>query len=452
MVDLHDSARAVGAEQTGGQNEFRPGTSSGVYPAIAWDILEELRDVELTGTVDFVDLAPISSRLTDRYSVAPGDVQYVALTLATPTRIDFARHGEAGERISAGTTTETALLRKQRRGHAYMLAPAGREALALASGYFKFVHAGAEAQKLIDDIQFADFDGAQQIAVRLISKVRTESYDVRRHIETPEIEGLRAAFVANADRYQKSIKEIAQAVPSAQSLLRSEALLAQVDLWAKSQGQEDGYLLASTLNGLLSTLADAVAALQRNFSDLISAVGRRERSFVGVPRFDDAARNLLRRPAIPAIETLERIACQSGLLLPVSRAFDPLVLNGSVAMRVPRAATAPSRRRIVDDTPSIDRVDAFVAKNRDAILARLENGPVSLSDMLANDEDWLDTFDLDNLAEIATLALAPYIIGIDEDRLLRLSLEAPAGWNLSDNWQMAGPEIMMSLVAREDAP
>lgn len=54
-----------------------------MYPAIAWDILEELRDIELTGTVDFVDLAPISSRLADRYSVAPGDVQYVALTLAT---------------------------------------------------------------------------------------------------------------------------------------------------------------------------------------------------------------------------------------------------------------------------------------------------------------------------------------------------------------------------------
>ncbi|MBI5164973.1 MAG: hypothetical protein HY985_13860, partial [Magnetospirillum sp.] len=73
-----------------------------------------------------------------------------------------------------GSTKATAPLKKLRRGHSYMLDRVGRELLAYVAGYFRWVHAGAEARKLITDLENGDVESFRDVAQRILTKIRSE--------------------------------------------------------------------------------------------------------------------------------------------------------------------------------------------------------------------------------------------------------------------------------------
>jgi hypothetical protein len=115
LIDADDSNRQPGLlQQASAPDEQRAGASEGAYPTIAWELLEWLRDKEIEGNLDFVDVTPFIDRAAAVHGISPTDGQYIANLLATPTELHFT----LGELPSRRSTRDAALIEKQRRGSA----------------------------------------------------------------------------------------------------------------------------------------------------------------------------------------------------------------------------------------------------------------------------------------------------------------------------------------------
>jgi hypothetical protein len=455
LLDLHDSQRSLHASFVQAQTEDRPGTSEGLYPAIGWAILEYLRDAERSGGFEHVDLAPFADDMAARLGISAADVIYVAQVLATPTEIFFGHNLELpiADQGRPASTRRTALLHKLRRGQHYMLDRPGREALAFAAGYFKWVHAGVEAQKLVVELQAGDIDSFREIAVRLQTRIRGELFDLRRLLEQPEVEELRRAFLVSSSRYVATLVQVARVVTAAQAEIQTPAVEEAIRVWASAR-ELDAERIAEELQDVLLSVGDSNASLQRAVSDFIVQVQRRDRAAFGVPNFDAAAMALARKG--PSIETsqdfLEGIFDVIGPLAIDGVEFDPTELRGQVRLTQPRERKPPPRLRRTPLPPKHDRVDDFVSRNRDRILAALRDGPVSLNAWLGEDGDLpaLDPRDLEHLVEAVSVFTAPYIIGLADmpDEAIRLSRGEVKTWRLADGWSLRGPDLTMELVHR----
>ncbi|WP_448189642.1 hypothetical protein [Azospirillum sp. sgz301742] len=447
LVDLHDSRRTPGSDMAS-LPEARTGLEDGLYCTLAWVILEHLRECESKGAFEFVDLMPLARDRCVEFGVSPEDILWVALALATPTEI----------RWPGGSTRTTAPLKKLRRGHSYMLDRVGRELLAYVAGYFRWVHAGAEARKLITDLDSGDFASFREIAQRILTKIRSELFDLRQLKEQPEIDVLQQSFLAQADRFIKTFVEVSRVIAEAQGLLRTPVTVRKLRGWAEANDAEVEDVLGEA-NDTLTRLAGANALLHRLVADFVNEVQSRQRSLVGVVGFDRAIDTFLR--AAPGVGTdpefLERIMALTGPVSFPGLEFNPLELRHCVVRRVRSEPQPRQRIRRERVEPKLERVDAFVARNREAIMRMLATGPVSLSAFLQADEAEtdgeiaIDPRDLDSLVEMATVFFSPYVLRLEDElksKCLRFRVGGNTEWTLKDGWTLRGPELLMELVER----
>lgn len=445
LCDAHDSDRTVGAVYASVPDEARRGASGGRFVSIGWALLEYLRDRELAGAHDYVSLAGFIGETAQTNGVSKEDVQYVIILLSTPTKLSFVETADGETRRRA--TTDTALIDKQRRGYACRLSTAGREALGFASGYFKWVHAGVEARKLIVDLQGGDFRSFYQVAIRILDRIRTESLEVRRACERPEVEDLRQYFLDHAERFTGTIHEVMNVVGDVQRLIGTNEVLDALDRWSETIRDDDA-ISATLCNELIQDILNALRQLQKLFSKFVQDVQRRDRALVGIVRFDAMARRFVGSPADwrtdPAF--LERLFGGVGPLLPDAPAFTPTELRHSVEPPRPKEYARQGFRRIGDPLQVKDRIELFVDRNRERILARLRKGPLTLTEML-QDEDFLNPVDLENLAEICSLIISPLILRFDDvdGTRIRIQLGDPHIWQLPDGWEISGTEFAMTL-------
>lgn len=448
LVDLHDSRRTPGADMAP-LTEERTGPQDGVYCAIASAVLEYLRDCETHGAIEFVDLVPFSKEHCGDFGAVPEDVLWVAQTLATPTEA----------RWPGGSTKATAPLKKLRRGHSYMLDRVGRELLAYVAGYFRWVHAGAEARKLIADLENGDFDSFRDIAQRILTKIRSELFDLRQMKEQPELNVLQQSFVSHSSRFIKTFIEVSRVISEAQAQLRNPTTVRMLQGWAEANETEVEDVLGEA-NDSLTRVASANAMLHRLVADFVAEVQSRQRSLVGVITFDKAIDRFLRFPSSSA-ETnpafLEAVMGKTGPVSFPGLEFNPLEVRHSVPKRTQAEPKARQRIRREKLDPKLDRIDAFVARNREVILRMLETGPISLSEFLVADEiedpeQAINNYDLDLLVEMATVFFSPYVLRLDDQmksKCLRFRLGEETTWTLKDGWTLRGPELIMELVERK---
>lgn len=449
MFDLHDAGRALGADHTQPPPEERSADNKGTYLSIAWDLLYYLQERELEGAFDYVDISSFAAETADAYNVTPADVYYVSNTLAQPTQLDFI---DPRDRTTRRTTADTNLIRKKRRGQACMLAKAGREALAFASGYFKWVHAGAEAQKLVGDLQFGEYKSFFQIGTRLLNRIRQETHDIRLALEQPEVDDLRQSFLDNARRYTATIKELSSIVGQAQVQLTAPQTIESIDTWLTMVGEEEGYAFES-FTGLTQTLLNAIANMQKLFSQFLETVQSREHALVGVVRFDAAAADFLRQDGAgtSSVDFLDTMFSGIGPLFPDIEDLHPLEHRGSIEVRVPRQRQPKTFRKATHSARDKDRIEKFIDANREEILRRLESGPLSLGEIAENGDTWLDCTELDGLAEMTSFFISPMILGLDDGAQIRLELGGHRVWMMSDGWEFSGPDVRMRLL-RVGAP
>lgn len=444
LVDAHDSGRRQGAEHRLPPDELRRGSSDGVYLTVAWLLLEWLRDQEIHGALDYVDITPFAEDVAGAYGLSVTDIQYLALLLSTPTILRFVVGSAEGQPVKR-STADTALIEKQRRGYGCRLSRVGRDAIAFAGGYFKWVHAGAEARKLVIDIRNGDLLSFQQQALRLLSRIRSETLEIRRAIERPEVEELRAIFMRDAKHFNHTISDVSAVLSDVQSEMLSPTTRSEIDAAAAALGDDAPTL--TELGALVASLLNALASLQKMFSRFVVEVQRRDRSLIGVVRFDAIAQSLLMAPMGTAItpEALETVFAGIGPLLPDIHMFSPMELSETIAAPRVRERRQTVMRSVGPAAAVLDRIEQFIARNQALLHAILGERPLSLRELLTSDE--LDYQDLEFLVDAATLMVSPLVLRFGDDPRLRvrLAVGSPGRWSLPDGWELSGRDLTMTL-------
>ena len=444
LVDAHDCARQVGAPQVIAPSEQRPGLDSGVFPTVAWRLLEWLRDRETEGALDYTDLTPFIDDVAPLFGLTDADVQYIATLLATPTLLRYADRPDA----DAGTfqvksTSDTALLDKQRRGHSYRLTRVGREAIGFAGGYFKWIHASAEAQKLLIDLRNGEYLSFRSMAQRLITRIRSESLEVLRAIERPEVEEMRTIYLRDAKKFTATITEVRKVLDEVQNELLRPEVREDIDAWSAGQRTEEA-VTVSDMNELVRIAFSALRTLQMRLSSFTVDVQKRDRSLVGLIRFDSIAKSLLMLPDTDirsAADYLEGLLAGAGPLLPDLVAFAPAQLERTIKIQRRHEKKPPGFRKMGVPVAVMDRLDSFVERNRALLLTMLDEGPVTLT-RLMEDED-IDFQDLQYMAEAASLMVSPLIMFHDDPKMrIRIGLGDWTTWTLPDGWEMSGRELI----------
>ena len=444
LVDLHDTQRIPGGILVGQPDEARSGLSQGVLISIGWSMLEWLSDQEAEGNSDFVDIAPFMREMIETHCVTAADVQTVAMYMSTPTVLDFKVTDEMGA-ASGKSTGDTALIEKQRRGYGCRLKRTGRDALSLAGGYFKWVHAGIEARKLVSDLVAGDFASFRQQCLRLLARIGAENTEILQAMEQPEVEDLRAAFMRDSKRYSASMDEVIDVLREVTLQLGSKATVEAVE--ALGESDPDTPVTLGSLNDLRLRLSNAVAKLQRQFSRFMSVVQNRDRALVGVVRFDAIARSMLTLQGGPAVDPsfLARMMGSIGPAMADIQYFTPAELIGTVSIRKPRDKVAPVPRKVGHPVAATDRIERFISRNEAYLLPRLEAGDLTLGDLLTAEE--IDHRDLDYILEASTLVISPQVIRFQgkADVKLSISVGPRMKWVTADGWEMSGTNLTLSI-------
>lgn len=445
LVDAHDCARQVGAPQVIAPSEQRPGLDSGVFPTVAWRLLEWLRDRETEGALDYTDITPFVDDIAPLFGLAATDVQYIATLLATPTLLRYADRPDAeASAFQVKSTSDTALLDKQRRGHAYRLTRVGREAIGFAGGYFKWIHASAEAQKLLIDLRNGEYLSFRSMAQRLITRIRSESLEVLRAIERPEVDEMRTIYLRDAKKFTATITEVRKVLDDVQNELLRPEVREDIDSWSAGQRAEDA-VTVSDMNELIRIAFSALRTLQMRLSTFTVDVQKRDRALVGLIRFDSIAKGLLILPDTDvrsAADYLEGVLAGASPLLPDLVAFAPAQLERTIKIQRRHEKKPPGFRRIGVPVVVKDRLDTFVERNRALLLDMLDEGPVSLTRLM--EDDRIDFQDLQYMAEAASLLVSPLIMLHDDPKMrIRIGLGDRTTWTLPDGWEMSGRELIM---------
>lgn len=450
LVDLHDTARSPGNDVLVQPPEHRRGNSQGLYLTLGWRILEELRDQELTGKTTFVDLIPFARRAAADFGVSEEDVKQVVRMLATPTELRFMDYTDSG--LIPVSTKTTALIDKKRRGYHCRLSRTGREALQFANGYLKWVHIPHEAAKLVTDLQMSEFRSFIAISQRVWLQVRDQSAEIIKALEQPEAEALREHFTRHHDRYLQTLEETARVMGECQSLLRRQELTDAINAWA----DEDAEMGASVEHFFYITreINSATLALQRRFSTFLTEVQKRSRSYISGVRFEDMARRFvaLGRNPLTRPEVLEDIHGRLGPLSIEAEHFYIMDLARSVARPKERDRPPPPRLQIRKTrSKRLPILEQFIAANRDALLAILDNGPLKLTNFFEDEYDlaWSALGEEGQLVDALGVFTSPLTMNVHDDRPGKAILVKPlpvTRFETHDGWRVSGHAVELSLV------
>jgi hypothetical protein len=448
LLDAHDSGRRTGGEHWTPPSEARRGNGDGVLPEVAWGFLEWLREQENRGGFDYVDPTPYSEAAMREWGLSVADLDYLFSLLATPTEICYARSdGPSGE-IRRFLTKDSALVEKQRRGTSFRLTSVGRDALAVVGGFFRWVHAGAEARKLVVDVRNADLRSFFEQAGRLRSKIRSESIELRRAMERAEGDSLRGAFLSEAKRYTTTISEVAEVLNEVRTELMNSGTRAALRDEMNAMGEDAPNF--STINGTIGELLNAVGGLQTMFSDFLRKV--QKPSGGGAARFDAAARLFLRmtEDQAPSPTMIEASMSGVGPIRPDLVGFSVHELARTIPAPREKRVAAPVLRRIGAQVSMTDRVDAFVSANASLLMRRLAEGPLSLTELFESEE--FRTMGLDHLVEASSIVLNPLVLGFGArtDLRARIRQAGRKTWRLPDGWIASGRELILILDRFED--
>ncbi|WP_142850014.1 hypothetical protein [Telmatospirillum sp. J64-1] len=449
LIDLHDSQMQPGSRVLVPPPEERRGQSQGLYVSIAWRLLEELRDQEISGKFDFIDITPFARQAAVEYGVSEEDVKQIALILATPTQFDYL---DAATRQPRGARRITPLIDKQRRGYRCRLTRKGREALQFSAGYMHWVHAGVESRKLRIDLEMRNFRSFLNVARRIWLQIRDQAAEIIKVLEQPEADALRQDFITHHDRYLQTLEEIGAVIGECQMLLRRPEMAAAIAAWMEED--EEGVDVDHFLF-LTREISAAAMSLQRRFSRLIIEVHDRARPLIQSVRFEEMAAEFCRRP--PSLlsdeDTLARMFDRLGPVGLDLEHFSPLDLHQVV--EAPREKPSPVsmvKKATGITEKKLPALESFIAANRPILFGLLEKGPLRLSDFLAGAGEYgeMDMTGLDKIIDGIGIFTAPLTLGIADmpGKMVSVRPLPVRVWDLPDGWRVSGNDMEIRLIDR----
>lgn len=410
LLDLHDSEREPGGAPEYAQEERR-GRCDGRYLDLATAVLGALRQHAHASGNAFLGFDALLITVREvRPGVEPSDLRYVLNVLARPTELWTVDRSSPTPRIVSDKAT--ALIEKTYYADDYRLAPAGRMAIAAAANINNFAYAEGDALKLLRAIESGDFTDVPRFCDVILDSIRYESVDVRMAIEKGLGDTRAALYRERLPRYQTVVKQSSELIRQAEVQLRH---------WLR----RDEAALDDSIRVDLADLTvhvlrvyQALESFGRELAELTSAAAQQTRSVVPATDFLEVAVRFVRTPLT---ESRQRYLLRHfGPALFAGIYPCPSDVAGRVRIAVERTHGGTrfdtNGATVMDSNGRIRFLDAFGAE----LLARLETGPLPLSDAIAR--GWFVLDGEPELAELLGLYASPWTFG----EALLLQVRVPA--------------------------
>lgn len=446
LVDLHDSARTVGAAFVP-PSEERPGNANGLWLDIGLLLLEHIHAQDIEASGSWVLLGDFLSEIRARHpQLAEQDVQSVITMLSTPCTITAIRADSSNNRPVSYATKETALLERP----AYKVADrcrltsTGRRAIALARAGESWLYAHHDAEKIITAIKWGDFEQLPRFCALVAQSVRSFAHEITRTLEQPGSDVILDSFLERQDNYLEAIRIVQSTVEGASELLLTGEVIDALERWLSTHS--DTELSLHSLQRTLVRLMQSVERLGRHFSDFIARVTSQNRETIGSVRFDRAIIHFALKPPQP--ETLNTCVLSLGPWRCNAVSVGPEDLIGSL-LGDSGEAELPAMSfpdEIQDELPN--SMQRFLSAYGNEILTALHAGPISLQEAI--EKGWLELDGESVLSQLVGVYSAPSWLA---NKPLQIAVSFRRGGlkaRLDDITYLAGDDLVLALVEKGD--
>ena len=379
LVDLHDSSRERCPEYTRVSQESRTGHSDGYWLEIACQLLEYLLEEDHQTNGQFIPQSRCLNHLRVMIpELSTNDLSYVVNMLSTPSELFFSRTAEKTRQTAS--TKQTALVEKQSKIGHVRLSQAGRQSVTLAHQVDDILYSEHDAAKIMSAIARSDFDRIPPLCDAILLSIRGLTREIRRIRENPALEGKLNSFRDNRKHYQSAVRNIQVTVFDCQKQFLRQDVRQRFDHWAQ---QQDGQWDWQVLNRPLIRILSALENLNRRLSDLLRDIAEGRIQSMGIVDFNKAALNLAWQS--PDIELMSSVFQQIApvdiaVSLPAPTDYQNLLDN----QRADNSGTSLIYDDGGDDMPESLKLKRFLRHHGQQMRERLQQGPLSLSEAIAN--------------------------------------------------------------------
>lgn len=368
--------------------QLQVGESAGYYLWIGLEIIAVLSRNSRTGSSGPVSITLLHEQLQLRIeNLARQDLEYCVSFLSVEREVHYLNpHALPGQELRV-TQAPTQLLRYDRRFGQVRLTEAGRLLMRIGALHQSWMYEDKDVERIPAAIERGMFEDIPRICEEVIGNLRALNEHLTEIEESPTFESLRTEFLERGRQYRDMIKLAGSAVTRAMYLLASPAIRDKFDSWRSLRGLD--VIEVEDALAYVEGVHQTLHSLERHFVTFLQNIQSRRRAPLGVIRFEDVAERLVY--AAPRTQNLVNLFADLGPWRVKAPSFHAGDFTNKIELEP--AEKAPDTLSF-DDTPGNtphELFQSFLERNRSWIIARLQAGPLSFSELAqAEGADFMD--------------------------------------------------------------
>lgn len=373
LLDIHQSRR-----ETGGVYVPEVPEKAGFNLFLSLSVIDALHEIEIDRGVGLAPVSELSGRLK---KLIPGvtevEIEYCISNLKQGREVHYGATGEDGEIRYARTWDSTPLVEIEEGFSQIQLTENARLLLRISSLKDSWLYSDLDADRLIKAIERGQFQDVPAFCRAMTIDLAAKSKQLSGALERPSLSELRTILVSEGQSIASSLNAAAETIGRAIEMIFSEHIQAE---WEKRPFP--GFHLGN-LQADLELVLQNVESLSRRFVQFLNQAQKVRNEGIEAIKFLDLADSLVAHGDETSIELTESVFNE---VMPWGIAvsyFFPSFLIGEADLAPRESQNEKTHGFTVNPHAysSSSRFLDFLKRNRDVLVQRLIEGPLSFSEM-----------------------------------------------------------------------
>jgi len=373
-LDIHQSRR-----ETGGASVPEVPEKAGFNLFLSLNIIDALREIEIDRGMGFAPLSELSSHIKKRIpDVSDSDIEYCITNLKQGREIHYGVTGENGEVRYARTWDSTTLVELEEGFSQIRLTENARLLLRVSSLKDSWLYSDLDADRLIKAIERGQFQDVPAFCRTMTIDLSAKSKQLSGALERPSLSELRSILISDGQSIAKSLSDAAETIGHAIEMIFSDHIQEE---WDKRPFP--GFHLGN-LQADLELVLQNVESLSRRFVVFLASAQKVRNEGIETIKFIELTDALVRFGNKITIERTESILNEVMPWGVISTYFFPSFLVGEADFKKQEFPKEKAHGFMVNplNESGSSRFLDFLKRNREVLMQRLSEGPLSFSEMI----------------------------------------------------------------------
>lgn len=373
LLDIHQSRRDMGGAYSPDVPE-----KAGFNLFLALNIIDSLREIEIDRGMGFAPLSELAGQLKKRVpSVTDSDIEYCITNLKHGREIHYGATGEDGEIRYARTWDSTPLVELEEGFSQIQLTENARLLLRVSSMKDSWLYSDLDADRLIKAIERGQFQDVPAFCRAMTIDLSAKSKQLSGALERPSLSELRSILISEGWSIAKSLNDATETIGRAIDMVFSDHVQTE---WSKRPFP--GFHLGN-LQADLELVLQNVESLSRRFVQFLAMAQKVRNEGIEAIRFLELADSLVTYGSEITIDRTETILHEVMPWGVAANHFFPSFLIGEANLKEQVSVNEKSRGFTVNPhaADGSSRFLDFLKRNREVLVQRLNEGPLSFSEM-----------------------------------------------------------------------